>query len=99
VRASLKATHLNCFKPPGIFALFEDTQGDLLYVDPNSNRPCVVAVSRIGLVKPEKARAVESMILGMAQRRQITAKVSLLRWTFQANGEALLRSFLCFAFL
>jgi len=26
-------------------------------------------------VKPEKARAVESMILQMAQRRQITAKV------------------------
>jgi len=34
------------------------------------------AVSRIALVKPEKARAIESMILGMAQRRQITAKVS-----------------------
>mmetsp|Transcript_3428 Transcript_3428/g.9149 ORF Transcript_3428/g.9149 Transcript_3428/m.9149 type:complete len:131 (+) Transcript_3428:3424-3816(+) len=33
-------------------------------------------LSRIALVKPEKARAVESMVLGMAQRRQITSKVS-----------------------
>ena len=34
-------------------------------------------LSRIALVKPEKARAIETMILAMAQRRQITSKVGL----------------------
>jgi DNA-binding TFAR19-related protein (PDSD5 family) len=38
---------------------------------------CVVhAVARIALVKPEKARGVESLILQMAQRGQITEKAS-----------------------
>lgn len=32
------------------------------------------AVARIALVKPDKARGVENMILGMAQRGQITEK-------------------------
>lgn len=34
------------------------------------------AVSRIALVKPDKARAVENMILASAQRGQITEKIS-----------------------
>lgn len=36
----------------------------------------MLAVARIALVKPEKARAVENMILQMAQRGQIQEKVS-----------------------
>jgi programmed cell death protein 5 len=33
-------------------------------------------VSRIALVKPEKARGVENMVLSMAQRGQLTEPVS-----------------------
>ncbi|CAL5229853.1 g13263 [Coccomyxa viridis] len=33
-------------------------------------------LARIGLVKPEKARGVENLILQMAQRGQVTEKVS-----------------------
>ena len=36
---------------------------------------CWSAVARIGLVKPEKARGVENLILQMAQRGQVTEKV------------------------
>lgn len=35
------------------------------------------AVARIALVKPDKARGVENLILQMAQRGQITEKASL----------------------
>ena len=35
----------------------------------------VFAVARIGLVKPDKAKGVENMVLQMAQRGQITEKV------------------------
>jgi DNA-binding TFAR19-related protein (PDSD5 family) len=34
-----------------------------------------LAVSRIALVKPDKARAVENMILNMAQRGQLMERV------------------------
>lgn len=37
------------------------------------------SVARIALVKPEKARNVENMILAAAQRGQITEKVSSTR--------------------
>jgi DNA-binding TFAR19-related protein (PDSD5 family) len=36
---------------------------------------CALAVSRIALVKPDKARGVENMVLSMAQRGQITEPV------------------------
>lgn len=36
---------------------------------------CTFAVARIGLVKPDKAKGVENMVLQMAQRGQITEKV------------------------
>ena len=35
----------------------------------------MLAVARIALVKPEKAKGVENMILQMAQRGQLTEKV------------------------
>lgn len=44
-------------------------------------RPCVVAgrvrgtVSRIAIVKPDKARAIEDMVIQMAQRGQLAAKI------------------------
>lgn len=37
----------------------------------------LLAVARIALVKPDKARGVENLVLQMAQRGQITEKVSL----------------------
>ena len=37
---------------------------------------CVRAVERIKLVKPEKARSVESKLLSMAQRGALTERVS-----------------------
>lgn len=33
------------------------------------------AVSRIAMVKPEKARAIEDMVIQMAQRGQLAAKI------------------------
>jgi len=35
------------------------------------------AVARIGLVKPDKAKGVENIVLQMAQRGQLNEKVSL----------------------
>ena len=35
------------------------------------------AVARIALVKPDKARGVENMVLQMAQRGQLTEKVRI----------------------
>lgn len=35
----------------------------------------LILVARVALVRPEKARAVEDMILGAAQRGQLNAKV------------------------
>ncbi len=36
------------------------------------------AVARIALVKPDKARGVENLVLQMAQRGQITEKVGFI---------------------
>lgn len=33
-------------------------------------------MSRIAIVKPEKARAIEDMVIQMAQRGQLTAKIN-----------------------
>ena len=33
------------------------------------------AVARIAIVKPEKARAIEAMVIEMAQRGQLAAKI------------------------
>ena len=41
-----------------------------------SAKDACCAVARIALVKPEKARGVENLVLQMAQRAQITEKVS-----------------------
>ena len=41
-----------------------------------SAKDACCAVARIALVKPEKARGVENLVLQMAQRGQITDKVS-----------------------
>ena len=38
------------------------------------------AVARIALVKQEKARGVENLVLQMAQRGQITEKVGIFLW-------------------
>jgi hypothetical protein len=38
------------------------------------------AVNRIALVKPEKARAVENLIINMAQRGQLMEKVRLMAY-------------------
>lgn len=50
-----------------------------LQVAGSFTRPSRPAVARIALVKPEKARGVENMILSMAQRGQITEKARSLR--------------------
>jgi hypothetical protein len=39
----------------------------------------LLAVARIALVKPDKARNVENMILGAAQRRALQSKVRCVR--------------------
>lgn len=36
---------------------------------------CAATVSRIAIVKPEKARAIEDMVIQMAQRGQLAAKI------------------------
>lgn len=38
-------------------------------------RNCCCIVSRIAIVKPEKARAIEDMVIQMAQRGQLAAKI------------------------
>jgi programmed cell death protein 5 len=50
-----------------------------------------VAVSRIGLVKPEKARAIEDMIIAAARRGALQEKVSeerLIELLEQVNEQA-----------
>ena len=49
-------------------------------IAPHANQmfACIAAVARIGLVKPEKAKGVENMVLQMAQRGQLTEKVRAL---------------------
>lgn len=46
------------------------------------------AVARIGLVKPDKAKGVENMVLQMAQRGQLNEKVIFLeRYTMLSFSE------------
>jgi hypothetical protein len=47
---------------PSVFCLAEPTW-------------CLLAVARIALVKPERARGMENMLIAAAQRGQITEKV------------------------
>lgn len=46
---------------------------------------CAAAVSRVALVKPEKARNVENMILAAAQRGQLMERVSVPGSTLQPH--------------
>lgn len=46
------------------------------------------AVARIALVKQEKARGVENLVLQMAQRGQITEKVGMLPFGLLDSGAA-----------
>lgn len=49
------------------------------------------AVARIGLVKPDKAKGVENMVLQMAQRGQLNEKVSFLeRCTILSHSEVII---------
>jgi hypothetical protein len=42
---------------------------------------CALAVARIGLVKPEKARAIEDMILAAARKGQLKEKVQICTYS------------------
>jgi programmed cell death protein 5 len=41
----------------------------------NATMAACCAVARIAIVKPEKARAIEDMVIQMAQRGQLAAKI------------------------
>lgn len=44
------------------------------------------AVARIALVKPDKARGIENMVLQMAQRGQLTEKVGIIHHKASNNA-------------